>query len=103
MSGSTTESGSHEHEVYFYYDQSGYNVTIPTYVNYVKFGYTGYTSTTAQSNKNAMKSNSIWALEAGAHSHTFSTLRSTTGSSGSGTSFTNLGPYITVYMYRRTA
>ena len=102
LSGTTSEY-SHGHAVYVYYDQSGYGITIPTSTHYIRFGQLGYTSTTAQSNKNIMKPNSIWANEAGAHSHTFSTNRSTTGSSGSTTSFTNLAPYITVYMYRRIA
>ena len=35
------------------------------------------------------------------HSHSVTTKASTTGSTGSGTSFTNLPPYITVYMYKR--
>lgn len=102
LSGTTSEY-SHGHAVYIYYDQSGYNQTIPAYTTYVRFGTVGYTSTTAQSNKNSMKQNSIWSSESGAHSHTFSTNRSTTGSSGSTSSFTNLGPYITVYMYKRIA
>ena len=39
----------------------------------------------------------------GNHSHTLSTTASTTGATGSGSAFTNLQPYITVYMWRRTA
>ena len=39
----------------------------------------------------------------GAHSHTVSTTASTTGKTGSGTSFSVLNPYITVYRYKRTA
>ena len=38
---------------------------------------------------------------AGAHTHTITTTASTSGSVGSGTAFTNLQPYITVYMYKR--
>lgn len=37
----------------------------------------------------------------GAHTHTVTTTASTTGAQGSGTAFTNLQPYITVYMYKR--
>lgn len=40
---------------------------------------------------------------AGAHTHTITTTASTSGSVGSGTAFTNLQPYITVYMYKRVA
>ena len=103
LTGSTGENGAHGHAVYIYYDQSGYGVTIPKYTHYIAFGKVGYTSTTAQSNKNYMISNSIWANEGGAHSHTFSTNRSTTGTQGNGTTFTNLQPYITVYMYKRVS
>ena len=39
----------------------------------------------------------------GAHTHTVSTNASTTGSSGSGTAFSTMDPYITVYMWKRTA
>lgn len=39
----------------------------------------------------------------GAHTHTVATTANTSGSAGSGTSFTNLQPYITVYMYKRVA
>ncbi len=40
---------------------------------------------------------------AGAHTHSVSTTASNTGSQGSGTAFTNLQPYITVYMYKRVS
>ncbi len=36
------------------------------------------------------------------HSHSVTTTASTSGSTGSGTAFSNLQPYITVYMYKRT-
>ena len=39
----------------------------------------------------------------GAHTHAVTTTANTTGSVGSGTSFTNLQPYITVYRYKRIA
>ena len=39
----------------------------------------------------------------GAHTHTVSTNASTSGSSGSGTAFSTMDPYITVYMWKRTA
>ena len=40
---------------------------------------------------------------AGAHTHTVSTTASTTGSKGSGTAMSLLQPYITCYMWKRTA
>ena len=39
----------------------------------------------------------------GAHTHNVTTTANTSGSTGSGTSFTNLQPYITVYMYKRVS
>ena len=39
----------------------------------------------------------------GDHAHSLSTYASTSGSTGSATAFSNLSPYITVYMYKRTA
>lgn len=39
----------------------------------------------------------------GNHAHTFTTEESTSGASGSNTAFTNLQPYVTVYMYKRVA
>ena len=39
----------------------------------------------------------------GNHTHTFTTEESISGSSGSSTAFTNLQPYVTVYMYKRVA
>lgn len=39
----------------------------------------------------------------GAHSHSVTTVASTSGGSGSDTAFTNMQPYITVYMYKRVS
>lgn len=41
--------------------------------------------------------------ENGKHTHSVTTSESTTETTGEGTSFTNLQPYITVYMYKRVA
>ena len=63
-------------------------------------------SNTAYINVLKLNASSGWTgstSSAGAHTHSVSTNVSTTGASGSGTAFTNLQPYITVYMYRRTA
>ena len=38
----------------------------------------------------------------GAHTHTVTTTASTTGNQGSGTAFSTVDPYITVYRYKRT-
>lgn len=39
----------------------------------------------------------------GGHSHTITGSSSTTGDTGSGTAFSNMPPYLTVYMWKRTA
>ena len=39
----------------------------------------------------------------GGHSHTITGSSATTGNTGSGTSFSNMPPYLTVYMWKRTA
>ena len=61
----------------------------------------------------SLKSNAIYAASAGNHSHTvtakgsvsssFKGTAGTTGSTGKGTSFSVQNPYISVYMYKRTA
>ena len=43
------------------------------------------------------------AASNGAHTHSVTTTASTTGSQGSGSSFTNMPPYVTVYVYKRVA
>lgn len=101
LSGTAASNGAHTHNVYVYYGQSGYGITIPTYTHYVKSGYLGYTSTTEKTNQNFMVTRALYAASAGDHTHSVTTTASTTGSSGSGTAFTNLQPYITVYMYKR--
>lgn len=94
--------GNHTHTVYIYFAKSGAGSTIPARTHYIRKGNVTWTSKEI-SGRNYMNGNSVIAASSGAHTHNVTTTASTTGSSGSGTSFTNLGPYITVYMYRRTA
>ena len=54
-------------------------------------------------NFNAASSWSGSTSSDGAHTHSIATNASTSGSTGSTAAFSNLGPYITVYMYKRTA
>lgn len=98
LSGTTNSAGTHTHHVYVYYGQSGYSATIPPSTHYVVNAQLRWTTSTL-SNKNHM--NGISATSAGAHTHAVTTTANTSGSAGSGTAFTNLQPYITVYMYKR--
>ncbi|MDD3341461.1 MAG: hypothetical protein PHN72_04680 [Bacilli bacterium] len=61
--------------------------------------YSGTTTTTG----NHTHTFSGTTSSAGNHSHTVATTASTTGATGSASAFSNLQPYITVYMWRRTA
>lgn len=104
LSGTAASAGGHTHTGNVYYGQSGHGTTIPTYSHYItSTSYMGYTGTSTISNMNSFKPNSAYTSTNGAHTHSVTTNTSTTGSSGSTTSFTNLQPYITVYMYRRIA
>ncbi len=94
LSGKTSKAGSHYHNIQW----NGNPVTI-TYesgnvkvLNIPKFQWVNAT----QGSGTWPKTNNI-----GAHTHTVTTTASNTGSQGSGTAFTNLQPYITVYMYKR--
>lgn len=63
-------------------------------------------STTAYYNTVTLNAANNWTgatSSNGAHTHSVTTVANTSGSSGSGTAFTNLQPYITVYMYKRIA
>lgn len=97
LSATTSKDGSHYHNVLW---NGGSPVTI-TYesgtvkvLNINKFSWV-----------NADADSGTWyqTNSAGAHTHTFKTNENKTGNIGSATSFTNLEPYITVYMYKRIA
>lgn len=104
LSGTAASAGGHSHTGNVYYGQSGYGTTIPSYAHYLVFpGSLDYTGTSTLSNKNMFRSNSVYTSTTGAHTHSVTTKANTTGSSGSTTAFTNLQPYITVYMYKRIA
>ncbi len=106
LSGTTNSAGSHNHAWKGYMgvamsSTSTYiaalfgNDSAQTYINQGKgpqaAGAHTHTVTTTASNTGSN----------GAHTHSVSTTASNTGSQGSGTAFTNLQPYITVYMYKR--
>ena len=100
LSGSTNNAGVHNHNLSMWaFNDQGTTTSINRYgIGYKKTGTHAIKTTVDENAENT------WGIySAGAHTHTVTTKSSTTGSIGSGTSFTNLQPYITVYMYRRTA
>ena len=100
LSGSTNSAGTHTHNLSVWsfngVDNSG---GISRYgLDFAKTGTHAIKTSVDESAENT------WGIySAGAHTHTVTTKASTSGTTGSGTSFSNLQPYITVYMYKRTA
>lgn len=84
FSGTTSSAGSHQHE-----QSSGVVGTFGTGGSYSAGQYGGSGTTTVDLTNSA-----------GTHSHTYSGTTSSTGSSGTNA---NYQPYITVYMWKRTA
>ena len=103
LSGTAASNGAHTHDVYIYYAESGHGQTIPASTHYIRIGCLGWTGSSTLTNRNSMSGPALYAASAGAHTHNVTTTANTSGSSGSGTSFTNLQPYITVYMYKRVS
>ena len=71
-------------------------------------GSTGYATSTVGNvddgfTINATHNHTFTGTAVANHTHTVTTTTNTTGSTGSGTAFSTLDPYITVYMWRRTA
>ena len=113
----TSESGSHNHRITIGVNQAGFNWNIPANYSYLVWG-TGvnYTST-AMNNQNGT---AWYTRDSGAHTHTYpdcylsslsgvaahthtvSTIASTTGTVGESEAHNNIQPYITVYIYKRT-
>jgi hypothetical protein len=87
-SATTSSNGSHAHDLYI--PNSGYNLA----------GGAGVVSATGTNTANAGYTVSNLTASAGSHNHTVSGTTDSTGSSGTNA---NLQPYITVYMWKRTA
>ena len=104
LSGTTSEAGSHTHGL-TYADDSG---TINHWGIVWKVSTTSkagntYGVSTAGAHKHTFTTTTSTTGSGGAHTHAVTTNANTTGSVGSGSAFTNLSPYITVYMYKRIA
>lgn len=96
LTGTAASAGAHTHKLLFNgntYTGYPYSKTAGQYLNF----YLGDKVDGGTTN-DAIKTT---IANAGAHTHSVTTNSSTSGSNGSGTSFTNLNPYITVYMYKR--
>lgn len=99
LSGSTSSQGSHSHNLVW----GGIDPN-PVCVSYIagsikSMNLPGYEHVQSDSNS------ATWfkAKPNGSHSHSITTNENTSETTGSGTSLTNLQPYITVYMYKRVA
>jgi microcystin-dependent protein len=90
-SGSATSSGGHKHSITYGTGDSDYS-SMPQYGIYGTNTSTQYTSS-AGSHSHSVSINSN-----GSHSHTV-----TINSTGSGSAHNNMQPYLSVYMWKRTA
>ncbi|MCI9084409.1 MAG: hypothetical protein HFH46_02175 [Bacilli bacterium] len=111
LSGTTNTTGSHTHQSW----------TALNPITTVSSGISGISSAGYKYLYSGDQAHNIWIVESagshshtvtttasntgsnGAHTHSVSTTASNTGAQGSGTAFTNLQPYITVYMYKRVS
>ena len=119
VSGTAASSGAHTHEAYLYRNynggttSSGANWTTSGLYRYVNVStpittssngaHTHTVSGTAASSGAHTHTVSGTAASSGAHTHSVSTNASTTGGTGNGEALSTLDPYITVYMWKRTA
>ena len=107
LSGSTNSAGNHYHAQNQYtWNSNGAGTLKALFDNGNNYGITTYGTLdtgSAGAHSHTVTTTASTSGSSGAHTHTISTVANTTGSAGSTTAFSNLGPYITVYMYKRTA
>lgn len=97
LSGTAASAGSHKHNFLYKnkeYNGFGYSNKTGGYINF----YYGNAPISGTSSDDSIRTT---FASSGAHTHSVTTNASTSGAQGSGTSFTNLPPYITVYMWKR--
>ena len=100
VSGSTNSTGSHSHRENDYLWANQKPATVSGHKHQILVDNApGGVWFTCRTQGGGMRAE-MYTDSAGTHSHTFSC---TSGSSGSGNSHTNLQPYITCYMWKRTA
>lgn len=102
--GSTSSDGSHNHTGTV--DANGSHI----HGLYYRTCYNGTGDYNGVCRPNVGTGISTYMDEAGSHIHTFTTVANgshshtfTTGSTGSGTSFTNMPPYLAVYVWKRVS
>ena len=102
LSGTTSESGSHTHGLTYADDYGTINHWgIAWKASTTSRSGSTYGVSNAGAHKHTLTTSISTTGTSGAHTHAVTTNGSTTGSVGSGSAFTNLSPYITVYMWKR--
>ena len=107
-SRTTSTNGNHSHYVYAPSSSTGGNIwnntswATPTSSGQITSNPIATTNTAGNHTHTVTDTYANSISGVASHSHTVTTTASTTGSTGSGTAFSNLQPYITVYMYKRT-
>ena len=99
LTGTAASAGTHNHKFLYKnkeYAGWGYSNVAGGYINF----YYGNAPISGTASDDSIRTT---FSTAGAHTHSVTTNASTTGSNGSGSSFTNLPPYITVYMWKRVS
>jgi len=104
LSGSTNSAGAHNHSLRYADNQgtlSQWGISWKSSTTSRVQG--GDAVTTDGAHTHTVTTTASNTGSAGAHTHAVTTTASNTGRIGSGTAFTNLQPYITVYMYKRVS
>jgi len=102
LTGTAESAGSHTHALRIANDNGNLNVWGATWKNSneTRFTDTNGTQTTG-AHTHSIKTIASNVISNGDHTHSISLKEGVTGNLGSATAFTNLNPYITVYMYKR--
>lgn len=108
LSGTAASAGAHTHSLnsgLLAFSAGQGNIHNPAGTSIGGLAYMGFSPNTGSSGSHShtVTTTASTTGSNGAHTHNVSTVTNTSGSIGSGTSFTNLQPYITVYRYQRVA
>jgi len=103
LSGSTSSAGSHNHSIRYADNQGNIsNWGVAWNTSSTSSFERGSAVTTEGAHTHTVTTTASTTGSSGAHTHSVSTKATNTGSIGNGTAFTNLQPYITVYIWKRT-